>query len=44
MTEEAGGRRAALEFLGGDDDPNLLVEETMQMTEKEYENLTEWSG
>ncbi len=44
MDEASGGRAAALDFLAEESDPSLLVEETIQMTVKEFENLTEWSG
>ena len=44
ITEADGGKAVALDLLGEDEDPELLQIEEVQMTQEEYDNLTEWDG
>ena len=44
ITEADGGKAVALDLLGEDEDPGLLQFEEVQMTQEEYDNLTEWDG
>lgn len=44
ITKAEGGKNIALELLAEDEDPSLLQIEEIEMTQDEYENLTEWDG